>query len=301
MRTSQPEPTAQSRSIISPNDLHRASVRLTLGTSRVLILASLLLASLGPFVWLFKASISTTQDTIRHPYGWFPSGTRWDNLSTAWHQVDVSRYILNSAVMTIGEIAVSLVVTVTLAYALAILRPAWGPIVYGAVLATLFIPVAVAMVPLFMTISDLPLLHTSLVSSYWSVWLPAGANAFNVLIMKRFMDDFPREILEAASVDGAGPLRTLWHVVLPLAKPMVVVEAVLVMMAAWKDYLWPSLALQEPDMQPISVALPRVAENAELSVQMAAMFIALVIPLLVFLVFHRQLLRGASLSGALKG
>ena len=113
-------------------------------------------------------------------------------------------------------------------------------------LATLFIPGIVLLVPLYLTIVHPPIIGGSLLNNYLAVWLPMAANAFNILLVKRFFDNLPREIFEAAKTDGAGPFRLFWSIVLPMSKPILGVVSVFAIIAAWKDYLWPKLVLPDP-------------------------------------------------------
>jgi multiple sugar transport system permease protein len=133
------------------------------------------------------------------------------------------------------------------------------------------------------------------------VWLPAGASAFNVVLVKRFFDNLPREIFEAARVDGAGPVRLFVSVVLPMSRPILGVVSVFAVLASWKDFLWPLLVLSNPDIQPLSVRLPAIQPQTELGVFLAALFIATLVPIAAFLIFQRSFLRGSGLGGAVKG
>ena len=171
----------------------------------------------------------------------------------------------------------------------------------GLVLATLFVPPIVLLVPLYLTIVDVPLLHWRMIDNYWAIWLPAGASAFNIVLVKRFFDNLPREIFEAARVDGAGPFRLFWSIVLPMSRPILGVVSVFAVIATWKDYLWPLLVLRNPEIQPLSVRLPTLQPTTELDIFIAALTIATIIPIALFLVFQRMFLRGAGLSGAIKG
>ncbi len=169
-------------------------------------------------------------------------------------------------------------------------------------LATLFIPGIVLLVPLYLTIVHPPLLgDVSLLNNYLAVWLPMGANAFNILLVKRFFDSLPREVFEAARTDGAGPFRLFWSIVLPMSKPILGVVSVFAIIAAWKDYLWPMLVLPDPSVQPLSVRLPAVQSQTELDVFLAALAIATLIPIAMFLIFQSVFLRSAGLGGAVKG
>jgi multiple sugar transport system permease protein len=171
---------------------------------------------------------------------------------------------------------------------------------YGAVLITMFVPIVVLLVPLYVTILDLPLVHTNLVNTYWGAFLPAGASAFNVALMKRFFDGLPREVIEAARVDGAGDFRLFWNIVLPMSKPVLGVVSVFAVLAAWKDFLWPLIVLPDPSKQPLSVRLPTLAPVTDLGVFLAALLISTSLPIVFFLVFQRFFLRGG-LEGAVKG
>ncbi|NEE04526.1 carbohydrate ABC transporter permease [Phytoactinopolyspora halotolerans] len=266
-----------------------------------LLLIGLVVGCVGPMLWLTKAAISTTQDTLRAPMELWPSGVDWDNLSTAWNQAEISTYFANTVWVALGSWFFQLLVATTGGYVLAVLRPAYARVITGAVLATLFLPGVIVLVPLFLTVLDLPLLNVSLLNTYWAVWLPAGANAFNVLLVKRFMDSLPGDVFEAARMDGAGPLRMLWSVALPMSKPVLGVVSIFAVLNAWKDFLWPLIVLPEPTMQPLSVRLPIIRDTVELDVFLAALLISMALPIAIFLVFQRLFLRNAGLGGAVKG
>lgn len=289
------------RGILSDFDWGRAGTRWGVRVAQAAVLALLAVASLGPILWLARAAVSTTQDTLRTPMAFWPSGVDWANLSAAWNEAQISHYFTNTVWVALGSWFVQLLVATTGGYVLAVLRPRYAPVVTAAVLATLFIPGVVVLVPLFLTVLDLPLVGTSLLNSYWAVWLPAGANAFNVLLVKRFMDGLPRDVYEAARVDGAGPLRLLWSVVLPMSKPILGVVSIFAFLNAWKDFLWPQIVLPEPTLQPLSVRLPLIRDTVELDVFLAALLISMALPIVIFLVFQRLFLRGAGLGGAVKG
>ena len=140
-----------------------------------------------------------------------------------------------------------------------------------------------------------------MIDSFWAVWLPAGASAFNVVVIKRFFDNLPREIFEAARVDGAGPFQLFWRIVLPMSRPIIGVVSVFAVIATWKDYLWPLLVLPNPNLQPLSVRLPTLQPTTQLDIFIAALTISILIPIALFLLFQRLFLHGPGLSGAIKG
>jgi multiple sugar transport system permease protein len=288
-------------SLISPPEWRRPSVRLGVGSAHTVLLILLVVIGLGPILWLAKSAVTPTQDTIAHPMSLFPHGFAWDNLSAAWNDVEVRRYFLNTVVLAFGSWLVQMIVATTGGYALSVLRPRYATVVYWLLLLTLFVPAVVLLVPLYIEIVHPPLIHRTFIDSYWAIWLPAGASAFNVVLMKRFFDNLPRDIFEAASLDGAGALRLFWSVVLPMSKPILGVVSVFAILASWQDFLWPLLVLTNPDIQPLSVRLPTIQAQTELGVFLAALFIASLVPIIGFLLFQRLFLRGAGLGGAIKG
>jgi multiple sugar transport system permease protein len=292
---------AADRGILSTADWRRPRARITTRISHGILLLSLAVVGLGPILWLAKSAVTPTQDTLRDPLALWPNGMDWANLAEAWSRVEIDRYFFNTVVIALGVWLVQVVVATTGGYALSVLRPRYGRFIVSLVLATLLVPNIVLLVPLYLTIVDPPLLGQSLINSFWAVWLPAGANAFNVLLVMRFFDSLPREVFEAARMDGAGPYRLFWSIVVPMSKPIIGVVSVFAVIGAWKDFLWPLLVLKDPALQPLSVRLPQLQQFIELDVFLAALAISTVIPIILFLVFQRLFLNGAGLGGALKG
>jgi len=292
---------ASGTGLISELEWQKPSTRWGMRTLHALLLAGLVVIGLGPLLWLAKAAITPTIDTISNPMAFFPHGAAWSNLSQAWNGVHVSRYFWNTIVIAFGSWAVQIVVATTGGFALSVLRPRYAPIVKGLLLATLFIPAIVLLVPLYVEVVRLPIVHKSLIDSYWAVWLPYGASAFNVILVTRFFDNLPREIFEAAEIDGAGPFQLFWRIVLPMSKPILAVVSIFAVLVSWKDFLWPYLVLPNPNVQPLSVRLPSIESQTSLGVFLAAMFIACLVPIAGFLIFQRSFLRGTGLGGAIKG
>jgi multiple sugar transport system permease protein len=287
--------------LIMQDEWRRPAVRFGVGGAQVVLLALLVVIGLGPLLWLFKSAITPTNDTITHPMGLFPHGFALSNVREAWVNVHVGRYFWNTIVVALGCWLCQIVVATTGGYALSVLRPSYAKLINGMLLATLFVPAVVLLVPLYIEVVHPPIVHHSFIDTYWAVWLPAGASAFNVVLVKRFFDNLPREIFEAARIDGAGPFTLFWKIVLPLSKPILGVVSVFAVLASWKDFLWPLLVLTDPNKQPLSVRLPAIQSQTSLGVFLAAMFIACLVPIAGFLIFQRSFLRGTGLGGAIKG
>ena len=265
------------RGILSVFDWHRPSVRAVMGFVHVFLFGGLVFAGLGPIVWLAKSAFTPTQDTISTPLAFFPNGASLDSIVRAWTEIHIDQYFLNTVILAAGSWFVQLLVATTAGFVLSVLRPKYAPIL------------------------NPPIIGESLLNNYLAVWLPAGANAFNILLVKRFFDNLPREVFEAARTDGAGPFRLFWSIVLPMSKPILGVVSVFAIIASWKDYLWPMLVLPKPALQPLSVRLPSMQNTIELDVFLAALAVSTIIPIVLFLAFQRVFLRSAGLGGAVKG
>ena len=287
--------------LVSWIDWMRPEVKWTFGTAQALLFLLLLVIGLGPLVWLAKSAITPTFDTLSHPMALFPHGSAWSNLREAWSTVHVGVYFWNTVILAIGAWFSQLLVATTGGYVLSVLRPAYARVITGLLLATLFVPAVVLIVPLYLEIVHPPFVHHSFIDSYWAIWMPAGASAFNVILVKRFFDNLPRELFEAARIDGASAFRLFRSIVLPLSKPILGVVSIFAILATWRDFLWPFLVLTNPDKQPLSVRLPSIQAQTQLGVFLAALFIASLVPIVGFLIFQRSFLRGTGLGGAIKG
>lgn len=289
------------RGVLSESDRRSPAVAVSLGVINVVLFVLLVVACLGPLLLLVKFAVTPTQDILRTPLALFPNGIRWENLTRAWNEVQINRYFLNTVVLAAGSWFFQLLVATTGGYVLSVLRPKYAKLLNGLVISTLFVPAVVLLVPLYLTVLNPPLIGHSLLNTYWAVWLPSAASAFNVMIVARFFDSLPHEVFEAARVDGAGPFRLFTAIVLPMSKPILGVASVFAIIASWKDFLWPLLVLKQPDLQPLSVRLPSIQAQTDLGVFLAALAISTVVPVIMFLVFQRAFLRGAGMSGAVKG
>jgi len=300
-RSRKKAPPPPPRGIIGALDWHRRRVRWTIGTIHGVTLVILIIVGLGPLAWLAKSAITPTQDTLRNPMALWPHGFDLGYIGAAWSRTHIDRYFLNTVWIAIGSWACQLIVATTAGYALSVLRPRFARVLTALVLSTLFVPSIVLLVPLYLSVVDVPFLHIKMINSFWAVWLPAGASAFNVLLVKRFFDNLPREIFEAAAVDGAGPFRMFWSIVLPMSRPILGVVSVFAIIGTWKDYLWPLLVLPDPNVQPLSVRLPTLQPTTELNLFLAALAIATLIPIVLFLFFQRTFLSGGDVTGSVKG
>ncbi|MFE7106842.1 carbohydrate ABC transporter permease [Streptomyces sp. NPDC057575] len=282
---------------VSANDRRRPGVRAAVRSVQVLTLILLLLIGIGPLYWMVKGAVSTPTELTTQPLALWPDRPALGNFSAAYTDLGVGRYLMNTFLVVGGSWFVQLFVSATAGFALSVLRPKFGKVVYGAILATMFVPYTVNMVSLFMTVTDVPFLHLNLGDTYWAIWLPAGTNAFTVLLAKQFFDALPKELFDAARVDGASTRQLLTRIVLPMSKPVLAVISLLAVMHSWKDFLWPLVAITDPEKQPISVALAQLTTQAPQDQLIAAMVLAVAPPVLVFVVCQKYIVAGLGFTG----
>ncbi|GAA5206142.1 carbohydrate ABC transporter permease [Microbacterium kyungheense] len=288
------------RGLLSAHDWKRSSVRGGWTLMHIVLVAGLIGFGAIPLVWMLRAAISTPTDLVLRPLSLIPEPAMWENIPVAWELLDIGHYLWNTVILVLGSWIVQLVVSTTAGFALAVIRPWYGGVVYGAFLVTLFVPATVTLIALYLTVLDLPLLGVGITDTPWAVWLPAGANAFTILLVKQFFDEIPRDLFEAAQIDGAGWFTIFWRIVLPMSRPILAVVSLLAIMSAWKEFLWPLIVLTDPEAQPLSVALPRLAQATSPAYLIAGLLIASIPPILVFLIFQRSIVRGIGFTG-LKG
>jgi multiple sugar transport system permease protein len=143
--------------------------------------------------------------------------------------------------------------------------------------------------------------HWSLLNTPWVIWLPSVAsNAFSIVLLKRFFDSIPAELLAAASIDGAGPLRALWSVILPMSRPILGVVSIFAVVNVWKDFLWPLLVLTNTSDQTINIGLFQLSVGLPENILIAALAIASIPTIVFFLIFQRNIMSGLT-AGSLKG
>ncbi|HEY1481030.1 MAG TPA: hypothetical protein VGF46_13410, partial [Gaiellales bacterium] len=160
------------QALLSRNDWRRPGVRVGVGGAQAILFVLLVVIGLGPLLWLAKSAVSPTTDTITTPMALFPHGAAWGNLREAWSGVRVDRYFFNTVILAFGSWLSQIIVATTAGFALSVLRPRYGRVLMGLVLTTLFVPVVVLLVPLYVEIVHPPLIHHSFIDSYWAVWLP---------------------------------------------------------------------------------------------------------------------------------
>lgn len=289
-----------SRTLISPVQLRRGRGQLIYWTLLVVVIAVFTLVFIGPLYWMVTGALKSGQEIAQTPPTLFPSDPQPENYTNAWHRLNLAKLLFNTFYYAIGALVFQLVLDTAAAYALSKLRPVLGNAILGLMLATLMIPAMVLIVPQYVTVIDVPILHINLLDSPLAIWLPSVANAFNIFLLKRFFDSIPEDLIAAATVDGATPLRTLWSIILPMSRPILGVVSIFAVTAVWKDFLWPKLVMPSPETRTISVGIYAFAGGTPMNVVVAAAVIAAIPTVVFFLIFQKNIMSGLT-TGSLKG
>jgi multiple sugar transport system permease protein len=293
--------TTQFRTLISPHQLNSRRGRRIYWAVLTFMLLMFTAVFIFPLYWMITGALKSTEELSQIPPTLFPSGgLNWDTYKQAWELLDLGTLLKNTVIYAVGAWLFTMAVDVTAAYALSKLRPIFGKVVLGGMLATLMIPPMVLLLPTYVTVLDLPILHVNLLNTPWAIWLPAAANGFNIFLLKRFFDSIPRELLEAAEMDGASPTRILWSIVLPISRPILGVVSIFTIVNVWRDFVWPLLVLPDTEKMTISVAINSLSQTMPQNALTASLVIASIPTIVVFFFFQRHIMAGLT-AGSLKG
>ena len=219
------------------------------------------------------------------------------NFINAWNRSRLSEYFLNSVVTTAGAVALLLLVSSLAGFAFAMLRFPYRKLLFIVILASLMIPVQVVLVPFYRTIVTLGLVNTriGLIISYTSFFLP-----FCVYLMTAFYSALPKELVEAARMDGAKLIQIWWHVMLPLGKPALITLGILNTLYCWNDVLISLLVLQKERTLMVGIAALKGEYTTNVPLLMAGIVIAAAPIVIIYVIFQRRIVNGIA-TGAVKG
>jgi len=251
------------------------------------------LATVLPFCWMVTTSLKNLPDVYRPPYLW-PATFVWSNYTHALSAAPFGRYYLNTVVMTAGIVAGHLVLDTLAAYALARLHFPLRNAIFLTLVATMLVPTFLTVLPAF-TLT----VQFGWFNSYAGLIIPRLADVFGIVVLRGFMQSIPRELDEAALVDGAGRLRILWQIIVPLCRPALATVAVFSFLYGWNDFLWPLLVSADDSYRTIQLGLSVFLDKYGPYPQylMAGTVVAAVPAVAVFLILQRALVRGLAATG----
>jgi sn-glycerol 3-phosphate transport system permease protein len=264
----------------------------------------LLLIAIGiPIFWMISGSLKSTQEIIAIPTQWLPTSLRWENFTNAWNAAPFDRFYINTVITTAFGSGLELLNATFTAYALAFLRFPKKTLVFIIILIALMIPDEVVILPNYLTVASIPLFDWNWINTYQGIIIPGASVAFGAFFLRQAFLGLPREVLDAAKVDGCGHVRMLWDMVVPMAKPSILTFGLLSLVAKWNEYLWPLVVTNEDRMRTLTVGLTYLFDNegnTEWGVVMAGTIFVLAPLILIFIWAQRFIIEGIT-SGATKG
>ncbi|MEV0161844.1 carbohydrate ABC transporter permease [Nonomuraea fuscirosea] len=259
----------------------------------VLALFSLLM--LAPFLWAVNTSFKTEADAGANPVTIVPAGGyTWDIYANLFRLGSIPTWMVNSVLVAAAVTLITLVISTLAGYAFSRLDFTGRRTLLGLTVASIMIPGTIFIVPLFDE-----MLAFNMVDTYWGIILPQVVAPVMVFILKRFFDSIPRELEEAARVDGAGSLRIFLRIVLPLSRPIIAAVAIFTFVGAWNNFLWPFIVTNDPDLMTLPVGLETVSTGfgVVFAENMAKSVLAALPLIVVFLFFQRQIIKGIATTG----
>jgi multiple sugar transport system permease protein len=281
----------------------RVPKQVSQGAYYLMVLVVVVIAAF-PLYWMVVTTIQPTKYTLHYPPSLLPKGARLQTFVDLWNGKPIGAWIWHSTLLSLVATAICVVMAVLGAYALSTGR--WrGRALFGMfLLATQMLPEALIVVPIFRIFTQVPLIGWDFRDNLFGLSLIDAAfiMPIGVWILKNLFDTIPRELREAALVDGAGPMRVLFEIVLPLTRPGLVAVGVVAYFYAWNEYLFAQLFIPSKELYPAAVGLGqmRTMLSAPIEQQMAAGILFSVPPLIFYIVMQRYIVAGIT-AGAVKG
>ena len=259
----------------------------------------LAMAAIGvPLMWLLSAAFKETREIYVFPSTWIPREPTFENFPRAWSAAPFGRYYLNTTIVTVVGTVGKLIMAALTAYALAYVRFPAKNVIFLVVLAALMIPPQVIVVPNYLLMAE-----WGLVNTLQAIILPNIPTALGTFLLRQSFLSLPREVIDAAKIDGAGHMRMLWDILLPLSRPVLVTFTLLASQDIWNDFLWPLVITNTADMRTLPIGIFWLLDqegNTQWGVVMAGALFVIMPLLAVFLWAQRHIVEGIA-AGAIKG
>jgi ABC-type glycerol-3-phosphate transport system permease component len=287
------------------DNTHKKTYRFSVSTRRKILIYVILIIgafiSLIPFIYMISTSLMSLGEALGTAF--FPSELHFENYAEAWRRAQFSEYFVNSILITLITLSGEVTFSIFAAYAFARMEFPGRDFIFSIMLSTIMIPAMVLIIPNFLTVTWLGRIGPIPWINNWpALTIPFMGSVFSIFLLKQFFAQVPDELFDAAQIDGAGHLRFLVQVVLPLSKAPLMVILVLSFIGTWNSLAWPMLVTNTPDWRPISVGLMNFVDEAGqlVNLTMAGAFIT-IIPILVIYFFTQKQFTDSIARSGLKG
>ncbi|MHC0063674.1 carbohydrate ABC transporter permease [Nostoc sp. UIC 10890] len=259
------------------------------------LLGAIALLMLFPLLWLISTSLkSPTENIFQSPPQLLPSQPTLNNFSSVWNSLPFGQYLYNSTLVSVLTVGLNLLFCALAAYPLARLSFVGRDWIFVAIVSTIMIPFQIVMIPLYILTVQLGLRNT-----YLGMIFPSLASAFGIFLLRQAFMSVPKEIEEAARMDGSSELGLWWHIMLPAVRPALVTLAIFVFIGAWSDFLWPLIVIQDESLYTLPLGVAKLAGTFSLDWRLVAAgsVIAIAPVLLLFLFLQRYIVPTETGSG----
>jgi multiple sugar transport system permease protein len=253
----------------------------------LLVLLFVCIVVVFPFLFSFTAGLHNSIDIVKPGFHLWPEKPLWGNYLDAWQRFGMSKLFTNTIIVAAGGVLARLAVSALAAYSLSRLKPIGKNFIRALLLVTMAVPGIAYLVPRYAMIADLGLLN-----NFWGLWLPYAADSFMILVLTNSFDHIPKDLYEAAQIDGASEIRMFFSITIPLSYSVFLVMGLFAFIGFWGDFLWPFLVLRDSALQTISVRLYTETRNFPLNLYLAASFIAMIPPAIAAFFLQRQAPKG---------
>lgn len=258
-----------------------------------------------PLLWMVAVALKDLRDIYNHPMSVIPTHPKWSNFPDAWNAAPFGRFFINTIIVTVWGSGMQLICGTLAAYALAFFKFPGKTWVFILVLAALMIPPEVTILPnyLFVGKTIRELTGNTWINTYQGIVLPGAGTAFGTFLIRQGFLGLPKEVLEAAKLDGAGHLRTMFNVVIPMSTPIIVTFGIISVVNKWNDYLWPLIITNSQKMQVLTIGVSSLFQpdgSTPWGIVMAGACFALAPLIIVFILAQRYIIEGLT-AGATKG
>jgi multiple sugar transport system permease protein len=272
---------------IMSNTEWRSPMGRVIGLFYLIVLVIVSIVMIFPFVFSFTAGLHNSVDVVKPGIHLWPEEPLWGNYPDAWQRFGMSKVFTNTILVAAGGVIAQLTVSSLAAYSLSRLKPIGRNFIRALLLITLAVPGVVYLIPRYIVMADLGLLN-----NFWGLWIPYAANSFMILILTNSFSSIPKDLYEAAQMDGASEVRMFLNITIPLSYSIFLVLGLFAFIGFWGDFLWPFLVLRDADLQTISVRLYTETRGFSLNLFLAASFIAMVPPAIAAFFLQRQAPKG---------
>jgi putative chitobiose transport system permease protein len=262
------------------------------------LLAAIAIVMLVPLVWLISTALkSSTENIFQFPPQFIPAQPTFRNFITVWQTHPFWRYLLNSCLVAVLTVCLNLLFCSLAAYPLARLEFRGREAIFSVVVSTIMIPFQIVMIPLYVLTVQLKLQNT-----YLGVIFPAIASAFGIFLLRQAFQGVPKELEEAARMDGCSELGVWWHVMLPSIRPALVTLAIFVFIGSWSDFLWPLIVLDREEMYTLPLGVAKLAGVFSLDWRLiAAGSVISIAPILLFFLGMQRYIVPTETGSGVKG